>query len=206
MHKVFCIGFQKTGTVSIKHALTALGYRVCDARYDLIEAVGKGDLDAVRAVVDQYDAVRDNPWPLLFRELDRMYPHSKFILTLRREERWIRSVVNHLGIGPDRMQRLVYGRGAPGGFEDVFLERYRRHNAEVIDYFRHRRSDLLVVDWEEGDGWPQLCSFLGRVCPDAPFPHENKRSYMGLSSRFNFAAAHVIRIARRLTARRMVRS
>ena len=83
MVKVFCIGFQKTGTVSAGRALAALGYRVCDARYDLIEPVRNGDLDAVRAVADQYDAVRDNPWPLLFRELDRMYPKAKFILTLR---------------------------------------------------------------------------------------------------------------------------
>lgn len=199
--KVFCIGFQKTGTCSLNRALTTLGYRVCSARYDLIRAVRKGDLNSVFDIVDQYDAFEDNPWPLLFRDLDRAYPGSKFILTTRDEGRWIRSMVNHLGVAPDRLQRLVYGHGAPAGFEDVFLSRYRRHHVEVLQHFAHRDSGLLVVNWETGDGWPELCSFLKHEQPLIPFPHENQRSYGGWYSRFKFAAAEVIRRGRQLTGR-----
>jgi len=30
---------------------------------------------------------------------------------------------------------------------------------------------LLVVCWENGDGWDKLCSFLNKRKPDEPFPH-----------------------------------
>jgi hypothetical protein len=196
--KVFCVGFQKTGTVTLRACLRKLGYRVCSARYDLIPAVREGDLARVRAVVEAYDAFRDNPWPLLFRELDSAYPASRFILSVREEKRWIKSVVNHLGVGPDRMQRLVYGTAFPGGFEHVYLQRFREHNADVVRHFAARPSDLLVVDWEAGDGWEKLCGFLGHEVPSAPFPHRNRGSYTDLKSRLNFAAADAVRLGRRL--------
>jgi hypothetical protein len=47
----------------------------------------------------------------------------------------------------------------------------------VTDYFRGRPHDLLVVDWEAGHGWPELCRFLGRDVPDQPFPRENVGNY-----------------------------
>ena len=198
MTKIFGIGFQKTGTVSFAKALRTLGYRVCDARYDMIDAVKEKNLAPVFALADRFDAVRDNPWPLVFRKLDARYPGSKFVLTIRDDTRWIKSVVNHLGVAPDRMQQLVYGRGAPGGYEEVFLERYRRHNAEVQAHFKDRPSDLLVVDWEKGQGWGELCGLVGREIPNLPFPHANRRSYDGLLSRFKFAAANAVRLGRRV--------
>lgn len=199
--KVFCLGFQKTGTVSARTALRTFGYRVCSARYDLIDAVKRRDFEAVRGVVQSYDGFRDNPWPLLFRELDAAYPGSKFILTVRDDQRWIRSVVNHFGVVPDPMQQLVYGVGAPGGYEDVFLARYRQHNADVRAHFAGRPNDLLVVNWEEGHGWAELCAFLGHDMPTRPFPHGNKREYDTLASRFKFLAARAIRLGRQLAGK-----
>ncbi|MYB38989.1 MAG: hypothetical protein F4Y26_16720 [Gammaproteobacteria bacterium] len=38
-------------------------------------------------------------------------------------------------------------------------------------------SDLLVLDFERGDGWPELCAFLGEPVPDTPFPHVNRGVY-----------------------------
>jgi len=50
--------------------------------------------------------------------------------------------------------------------------RYERHNREVLDYFGERIDrDLLVVCWENGDGWTQLSKFLNKRYPDEPFPH-----------------------------------
>jgi len=31
-------------------------------------------------------------------------------------------------------------------------------------------ENLLVVDWTTGDGWPELCEFLGQEIPDEEFP------------------------------------
>jgi len=48
----------------------------------------------------------------------------------------------------------------------------RRHNAEVIEYFRHRPQDLLVMDMSQGAGWYPLCGFLRTSIPATPYPHE----------------------------------
>jgi hypothetical protein len=32
---------------------------------------------------------------------------------------------------------------------------------------------MVELCWEEGDGWPQLCGFLGHAVPEAPFPRMN---------------------------------
>jgi hypothetical protein len=42
----------------------------------------------------------------------------------------------------------------------------------VLEYFGDRvNKDLLVVCWENGDGWAELSRFLKRRAPDEPFPH-----------------------------------
>jgi hypothetical protein len=196
--KIFCIGFQKTGTSTTREALRILGYRVHSACYPLIDPIRRGDLGPVHDVVARYDAFEDNPWPLLFRELDRDYPGSRFIMTIRDEAPWLRSVVNHLGVLPDRMQKLVYGHGAPGGYEDVVLARYRRHNEEVFAHFADRPDDILVIDYAKGDGWAEICGFLGCPVPTEPLPHTNARTYGTWTSRAKFAAATAVRGLRRL--------
>ena len=70
------------------------------------------------------------------------------------------------------MRRWIYGLGTPRGNEATYLARYRRHNAEVREYFADR-NDLLVLDLERGHGWPELSAFLDAPVPEAPFPHLN---------------------------------
>ena len=158
--KIFCIGFQKTGTSSIGRALDSLGYRVCGA-VGLKEPRLENNIKKIAfAVVPDYDAFQDNPWPILFRELDSQWPNSRFILTLRDEDSWVRSVVRHFGSQPRPMQRWIYGVGCPKGNEQIFLERYRKHNADVMDYFRDRPNDLLILDIETEELWEPMCKFL----------------------------------------------
>ena len=96
MTKVFGIGFHKTGTSSLAKALERLGYTVCGARRDLVEPAVSNDLDKLFKVIDQYDACQDNPWPILFRELDEHYPGSKFILIERDPDKWLRSAIRSI--------------------------------------------------------------------------------------------------------------
>jgi hypothetical protein len=76
------------------------------------------------------------------------------------------------------MRRWIYGAdaGCPEGNESTYIERYERHNREVLEYFRDRPDDLLVMDIPADAGWDKLCVFLGRDVPDEPFPHANKAS------------------------------
>ena len=50
------------------------------------------------------------------------------------------------------------------------MARFRRHNAEVLEYFKNRPDDLLVMDMDAGAGWPQLCGFLKKSIPGVPYP------------------------------------
>lgn len=174
--KIFCIGFHKTGTTSLDVALETLGYKVCHA----VEIENPDIADQAETIafglVEKFDAFQDNPWPILYRQLDTKYPGSKFILTVRPVKSWISSVVDHFGIVDTEMRKWIYGVGHPVGQEDVYIRRYEKHNWDVVEYFHDRPDDLLIMRISEGDGWDKLCKFLGRQIPQEPFPHKNKMS------------------------------
>lgn len=167
-NKVFCIGFQRTGTTSMIEALRILGYfGIHDAPWLLDDVIaGRTRFD----LVDEYDAFGDNPFPLIFDRLDRSHPGSKFILTVRDVERWLESVeflVTEWAPGFP-MERHIYG--VDGFDRDRYRERYERHVAEVERHFAGRDDSLLVVDVTAGDPWPAICRFLGEPVPPVPFP------------------------------------
>jgi hypothetical protein len=181
--KVFGIGFHKTGTTSLGAALTALGYTTCDGAGVLREVVGHSEmmrllraheLEPIMRVAERYDGFTDNPWFILFRELDQRFPGSKFILTVRDERRWLESAVRYFGETDSELREWIYGAGRPVGNEQRWLERYREHLTQVKAHFRDRPDDLLVVDWEQGGGWDDLEKFLGRPAPSRAFPHLTK--------------------------------
>jgi Sulfotransferase domain len=175
--KVFCIGFQKTGTTSMAAALETLGYRVTSI-FGQDMALNELRRDYVRRglqVAATVDAVQDMPWPLMYRELDRAFPGAKFVLTWRETDKWLASIRGHFGRNPAVLQALTYGPDAafPVGNEDRYREVYDRHNAEVRAYFRERPGDLLEMDLGRGGGWEPLCAFLGEPVPATPFPTTN---------------------------------
>ncbi|MEM7500887.1 MAG: sulfotransferase family protein [Pseudomonadota bacterium] len=174
--KVFCIGFHKTGTTSLAVALKLLGYRVTGPNNTKDPDIADKVYALANELSEKYDAFQDNPWPVLYREMDQRWPGSKFILTRRPAEAWIRSQVKDFGLAETPMRRWIYGAGCPQGNETVFVERYERHNREVLEYFRERPNDLLLLDLPKGHGWPELCQFLDHPIPDTPFPHANKAS------------------------------
>jgi len=77
----------------------------------------------------------------------------------------------------NEIRRILYGLPFPDVAEAELIDRYERHNREVVEYFRDRPQSLLVIDWEKDDGWVELCGFLGRDVPHEPFPHINKGRY-----------------------------
>jgi hypothetical protein len=180
--KVFCIGFHKTGTTSMMHALTILGYRVTGPNHVFTRDIARRLEGIVEALSHKHDAFQDNPWPLVYRQMDRLHPGSKFILTLRDEDKWLESNLKHFRRKNSPMRELIYGPGAahPKGNEELYKARLRRHNQEVMEYFADRPDDLLVIDITRNPGWEPLCSFLGLPVPDAPFPHANKRDHRPL--------------------------
>jgi hypothetical protein len=185
--KVIGIGLEKTGTTTLKHALKFLGYNFCHqkdaffqekyntlADYAVAGLLKKGSLEDFYHLASNADAFSDTPWPWLYKELDKKFPGSKFILTVRDEEKWIKSMVKYFGNIHSAVREHFYGHGEPFTHESQYRETYRKHLQEVQAYFKDRPNDLLVVNWEEDDGWTVLCTFLNKTIPDIPFPHENK--------------------------------
>jgi hypothetical protein len=193
--KVIGVGFQKTGTSSLREALKILGYRVKDTSSRPLISILKGDYKRVLRMIRNYDALEDTPWYMIYKELDKRIPDSKFILTLREEESWYKSVSRHIGMLKNASHEWIYGRGKglPMYHKDNTIRVYNRHNQEVQEYFKNRPQDLLVVDFTEGDGWEELCGFLGKDIPDVPFPHYNqwqekkkKQSFYGQKKSIKF--------------------
>ena len=171
--KVFGIGFHKTGTTSLGAALTRLGHRVTGPNWVELPDIADRALALATELSHRFDAFQDNPWPLLYREMDALHPGSKFVLTVRDPDRWLASAVRHFGARDTPMREWIYGVGHPAGNEDVYRARYVAHNFEVQRYFAGRPNDLLVMDLSAGDGWPELCAFLGCEVVPGEFPREN---------------------------------
>jgi hypothetical protein len=182
--KVFCIGFHKTGTSSLAAAFQMMGYSVCrrlGMLQDLIpdknvlELIRNNHYKEIFKASSSYDVFCDNPWPLFYKELDEHYPNSKFILTIREEHSWLKSVLNYFKNSETEIREIIYGKASPIDNEELYLKRYRKHNEEVQEHFKSRPKDLLIIDIEkEEDQWAILCRFLGKEIPNQAFPHQNK--------------------------------
>lgn len=177
--KVFGIGLSKTGTTSLARALDILGYRTRD--YLGVTRYITGDLSSVNLdEIDAHDAFTDTPIPSFYKQLDKHYPDSKFILTTRDSAGWLKSckkqfterIVARQNEATSQLHTDLYGCFA---FDpDKYSSGYTRHVNGVLDYFKDRPDDLLIVDICGGEqNWVKLCAFLGRPVPDTPFPVTN---------------------------------
>lgn len=198
-NKIFGIGLPKTGTTSLTLALENLGYKTLHWPANYIDqrilSIPPRYWDCCpnkEGLEQQWDALTnfgENIYPLL----DRDFPNSKFILTIRDKERWLISSERLFQITEDeygkfrkykddknwsllstswvrRMQ--IYG--CVGYDKDLFSNFYDNQRRNVFHYFKNRSSDFIVMDICNGDGWGKLCEFLKQEIPSIGFPHENK--------------------------------
>ena len=169
--KIFGIGLSKTGTNSLTSALRILGYDIWHyPPADMVEAI------------DNSDGCCDLPAVSHFVQLDKLYPNSKFILTMRNKHKWLASVMAHFKRRPSstlgewgKLNRIhVYGSLTPT--IEQFARTYDMWHKQVFEYFADRPEDLLVVNiTDENDAWEKICTFLDKEIPDMPFPHGNAK-------------------------------
>lgn len=172
--RVFCVGWHKTGTTTIGLALVKLGYSVLGCRLDMVHPLRRGEIGEVIELAGRFDAVQDVPWAALYKELDEQFPGSRFILTEREPEKWLQSASRHFGSLEIPLHQWLYGDGRLSGNENLYMNRYLRHNESVKRYFADRPDDFLTLNFENGDCWKELCRFLDVSIPASAFPHENK--------------------------------
>ena len=176
--KIFGIGLNKTGTTTLGEMGKILGLRCTSCNKKLLEdVVLRGDFERVKELVQKFDLFEDWPWPLIYKELDELFPGSKFIMTTRsNEEVWLRSLKKHSLKTSVRghCRKLAYGFNYPHGNEIHHKNFYTTHIDEARAYFAGRDDDYLELCWENGDGFEELCPFLGVDTPSIAVPHANK--------------------------------
>lgn len=165
--KIFGIGLSKTGTTSLARALKMLGYKTYHFPKDL------------EGALEHYQALTDTPIARAYKDLDQQYPNSKFILTIRDVESWLKSMKAHFATYPREtregwileLRRDLYHSENfdPALMKDAFLQ----HNESVRSHFKTRPRDLLIINIIEGKGWELLCPFLSKSIPDTLFPTIN---------------------------------
>jgi hypothetical protein len=188
--KVFGLGLSRTGTRSLTAALHLLGWDTIHYPTDrgALEALMRGDVRFPH--LERYDGMTDITVSPYYEDLDRAYPGSKFVLTVRDEETWLKSCQNHWhnrpafqeGEGDEHATHMEIRRFlraavyASYEFEpERFRRAYRRHVEDVQRYFVDRPEDLLVLRIAGGEGFEKLAPFLGVPVPSQPFPHKGKK-------------------------------
>lgn len=201
--KVFCIGFNKTGTTSIKKAFLDLGFAVGDQRTAelMLRSYIQNDFFGLIEYCQGAQVFQDVPfsWPHVYKVLDEAYPGSKFILTVRdTPEAWFHSLVT--------FHARVFGHGNTPTSEDLRnadyvwkgwawetlsnkqlkdpekapynpedrMSMYTQHLEDVRAYFRDRPQDLLEINLKDHDAWARFCRFIGVGHQPGDFPWENK--------------------------------
>lgn len=201
--KYFCIGRNKTGTTSLKRAFEDLGYPLGNQRKaELLTGnyYFKSNFQPIINYCKTAQVFQDVPfsYPETYKHLDAAYPGSKFILTVRDDaEQWYRSITRFHAkmfgkngrvptvedlksadyVYPGFMYNVVKVHGTPDNDpynKDIMVAHYERYNRDVINYFKNRPDDLLIVNISEKGSYKKFVEFLGVDSPYDDFPWENK--------------------------------
>ncbi|WP_395646272.1 sulfotransferase family protein [Terricaulis sp.] len=163
------IGLGRTGTTSFCEALKILGYEQVahNPRFERLRDLQGG---------------ADNGVTIFYKYLDYKFPGSRFVLTLRPLEPWLKSMEYIAEREPVlsrdediKIQRRMALYETVSFDRGKFIAAYERHHADVRRYFADRPQDLLEMNLVDGDGWEVLCPFLNLPTPEAPFPHLHAR-------------------------------
>lgn len=200
--KIFVIGRNKSGTTSIGAAIASLGFKLGNQSGAelLMEDWARRDFRNIVKYCGTADAFQDVPFSLdyTYQIMDHAFPGARFILTMRSSSlEWYESLTrfhtrivgkNRLPTAKDlaqfpyrntgwlwRSHQLVYGVDEKTLYDKtIYIRHYESHNSKVIEYFRHRVKDLLVLNVAAPDAMRALCDFLGVRSSNHAMPHLNR--------------------------------
>lgn len=176
MNKLFIIGLPRTGTTSISVALLDYGFKVAHTAY-------------TKRAFELADVVSDAPCFCDYKELDQLFPHSKFVYLERSLEHWVPSMQMLLGkmlpeLAPKTgylnpvLKRAMNQTFAPFSASNPLSKEhleacYIRHEQQVMDFFA-QREDFLRIDISHSDSLQTLVRFIGiEPAAKVQFPHLN---------------------------------
>ncbi len=166
--KIFQIGFNKCGTVSLHKFFLHNGLKSIhwdsgnlakkiyqNYKKDKPLLNGYSGYDCFTDMESQKDNIFI--YLTLFKELDKQYPGSKFILNVRNKENWINSRINHRDYLEVHQKITGYNK------EEViqlWKKEWDNHLNDVKEYFGDR-EDLLIFDIETEV--PKLIEFMSKI-------------------------------------------
>ena len=201
--KVFCIGFNKTGTTTIEKTLKEFNFKLGDQIKGelLIFDWYKRDFKNIIELCKTADAFQDIPFslPFTYQDLGEYFKNSKFILTVRdTPEQWYNSITKfHSKLWSDgtaiptcqqikdveyrykgyayQSFKLLYNTDDKDLYnKDILLNLYNRHNKLVEDYFKSRPEKLLILNVSKKKDYFRLCEFINKNPLRDDFPWTNK--------------------------------
>ena len=185
--KVIGAGFGRTGTDSLREALTILGLGPCHHMFEvnaherqraLCRALVLGAAPDWDQLLEGYTACVDWPSAYYWRELMAAFPDAKIILTYRSPESWWESfektILDYIQTkaAPDSLVNTLIARKVFGGRPGDRAHAIEVYEANTRDVIASVPSDRLLVH-NVGDGWERLCPFLGVTEPAEAYPNRN---------------------------------
>lgn len=176
MNKIFIIGLPRTGTTSISVALLDYGFKVAHTAY-------------TKRAFELGDVISDAPCFCDYQQLDKLFPHSKFVYLDRAVKSWVPSMQMLLN-------KMLPELAPKTGYLNPVLKRcintsfklsttsvplseqhltacYLEHKHSVFNYFAGR-TDFLHIDISQSGSLKALLQFLEISAEDAgDFPHLN---------------------------------
>ncbi|SDS83704.1 sulfotransferase [Winogradskyella sediminis] len=201
--KIFCIGFNKTGTTTIEKVLKDFNMKLGDQAEAerLMPQWCERDFNSIVNYAKSATAFQDIPFslPYTFIALDQNFPNAKFILTVRdNDDQWYNSIVKFhtklwsVGDNPPTVHELKNATYRYKGLaydyikhvfntpdDDMYnktllIKKYTAHNDFAIDYFRVKSDKLIVINASKKKDYFRLCNFLKKEPLYDDFPWENK--------------------------------
>lgn len=182
-NKVIGIGLPKTATSSLAVALTNNGVNTIhfgdpeceEVRNKMYKGVYRSN------VLDKYDGIT-NAFEMVFPQVAKEYPNSKFIYTIRDKEAWMWSVevhwermMNNPLATPMEVHHHLITFGTYLFNEDRFSFVYDYHYGMIKNYFINGTRDLLIIDITKDNNYVEkICTFLGIPVVNSTLVHINK--------------------------------
>lgn len=174
MNKLFIIGLPRTGTTSISVALLE-HFKVAHTCY-------------TKRAFELADVISDCPCFSDYRQLDALFPQSKFVYLQRSLDQWLPSIQMLLNKMLPSLNSVTYVNpilkrsfgqifdlsNVADPLEETHLKTcYESHKQGVLDYF-HGRDNILNININQADSLSQLLDFLNiQHSGDTLFPHLN---------------------------------
>ena len=202
--KIICVGQPKTGTKTLKSILKKLGKTVSgdplcflnknNSDYTTINGITINtdnffnNIGYLHKNLEMFDFFHDVPYSFNYELIDKKYSNSKFILTIRDEEEWFKSLFHYVRLPQSSSKKIInviyHHEIILEEYKEEVIELYRKYNNDVITYFKNTPEKLLIINLCdknkcETDIIQKICDFTNLNTPNNfVFPHANSQKYV----------------------------